>query len=204
MASDVGDSKVDLAPTEPRPGQRERVGRGWLAEDLFEFNEGSWRHELWDGELFRVAPAGEEHGERAGLFFGLLFMHVYAHRLGSLRAAETGYLIRRNPDTVLAPDCSYVSNERLISHKPVASYSELVPDLVAEVVSPGDRPRLVTEKVGRWLDFGVAAVVVIWPGERTITVCRTRQQVDEYKPGQVIDFDFVVPGFQLEVFRIFE
>lgn len=205
MASEQGDFKVGPA-TVPSPGQRERVGLGksWSARDLLNYQESPWRHELIDGELYRMAPTGEEHGQQAGLFFGLLFLHVHAHRLGSLRAAETGYLTSRNPDTVLAPDCSYVSAAKLKEHKTTARFSEVVPDLVAEVLSPGDRARTVLEKVGRWLDFGVTAVVVVSPKRRSVTVYQAGGQTREYGRGETIDLDFVVPGFRLEVSHVLE
>ena len=151
-----------------------------------------------------MAPTGEEHGQQAGLFFGLLFLHVHANRLGSLRAAETGYVTSRNPDTVLAPDCSFVSAEKLKGHKPSARYSEVVPDLVAEVLSPGDRERSVLEKVGRWLEFGVKAVVVIRPKSRSVTVYQSLANLQEYGLEETVDLGFVVPGFNLEVKKIFE
>jgi hypothetical protein len=42
-----------------------------------------------------------------------LFQHVEERRLGAVYAAETGFLLARNPDTVRAPDAAFVRRERV-------------------------------------------------------------------------------------------
>lgn len=204
MAIDLG--KTRFQELTPLPGDRQRVETGhlWTSEELFCLSEPPWRHELIDGELFRMAPAGESYGQVAGTFFGLLFEHVRRLKLGRLFAAETGFLIRRNPDTVIAPDCAFVSGEKLKNPNSATGFSELVPDLVAEVLSPGDRPAEARTKVGLWLDFGVKAVVLVQPKDRSVTVYRNKLNPAYYSDHDLIDFDFVVPGFELMAKQIFE
>jgi Uma2 family endonuclease len=82
------------------------------AEELERMALGEQRVELVRGEVITMAPAGAEHGEIAGFTFGVLFQFVRAHSLGSLYAAETGFVLARNPDTVRAPDVAFVRMER--------------------------------------------------------------------------------------------
>jgi hypothetical protein len=56
-----------------------------------------------------MSPAGGRHGRVAHNAGWLLGNHVRAANLGVVYAAETGFLISRNPDTVRAPDVAYVS-----------------------------------------------------------------------------------------------
>jgi Uma2 family endonuclease len=94
--------------------------------------------ELVRGELIMMAPAGEEHGGVAHTLGRHLGNYVADRSLGRVYAAETGFLIARNPDTVRAPDVSFVRQDRL-APRPRQGFGEIVPDLVAEVLSPGDR-----------------------------------------------------------------
>jgi len=204
MASDLGDFKVDLT-TAPQPGQRERVGlgRSWSADDLFDFKESPWRHELIDGELYRMAPTGIEHGRVENRFGFLLSSHVFANRLGDVLTGETGFIVSRSPDTVLAADVAFIARERLGQFEGVQRFSPYPADLVAEVASPGDRPAEMLAKTGRWLDFGVKAVVVIQPRSRSVTVYQSLANLQEYGLDETVDLGFVVPGFRLKVADLF-
>ena len=159
------DSKPDTRPMNLTEAKRESVQTDhlWTAEDLLDFQNSPWQHELIQGVLYRMPPTGDEHGYVTGNFFGWLFQHVKTNQLGELFAAETGYVVHTNPDSVIAPDCSFISKNRWSTDQLTGKYLKTAPDLVAEIVSPNDRPREVQEKVERWLQFGVRAVVVIDP-----------------------------------------
>src|SRR5689334_7358508 len=120
------------------------------ADDLLRLPEDHLRHELVRGELRTMAPTGLEHGDITHELGWLLGQHVRAHHLGKVYAAETGYLIATDPDTVRAPDVSFIRQERLITPTP-RGYGPFAPDLVAEVISPGDSYLEVDEKVQEWL-----------------------------------------------------
>ena len=81
---------------------------------------------------------------RIGIVLG---SYVRANDLGEVFAAETGFILRRDPDTVRAPDAAFVDRERLPAGELPPGYLEMVPDLAVEVVSPGDSAREVLEKV---------------------------------------------------------
>jgi len=184
---------------------RERVQTDhlWTAEDLLDFQNSPWQHELIQGVLYRMPPTGDEHGYLAGNFFGWLFQHVKTNQLGELFAAETGYVVQTNPDSVIAPDCSFISKNRWSTDQLTGKYLRNAPDLVAEVVSPNDRPREVQEKVERWLQFGVSAVLVIDPKSQTVTVHQSLDQKTIYELHNTVDLNFVVPGFSLPMRHLF-
>jgi Uma2 family endonuclease len=68
----------------------------------------------------------------------MLANHVFHHRLGTVYAAETGFLLGRDPDTVRAPGVAFISTDRAASIADDAGYVPLAPDLVGEIVSPRD------------------------------------------------------------------
>jgi hypothetical protein len=104
-------------------------------------------HELWRGVLRVVMPASGAHGAAVSRLTVTLGQHVYAHDLGELFSESTGFLVERDPDTLLCPDVAFVAKGRLAAGGLGWSFSEIAPDLAVEVLSPGDRPAEVSAKV---------------------------------------------------------
>lgn len=203
MATDARqDLSAELATDAPR--QHISTDHAWSAEELFDYSDPPWRFELVDGELYRMAPTGFDHGHLESLFTAYLTIHVVSNRLGKVVCGDAGFVVERSPDTVLAPDVAYLSNESLKQAGSTKKMLEIAPDLVAEVVSPSDRPREVQAKVARWLAFGVRAVVVIEPERREVSVYRSIHDKHLYQADETIDFDFVVPGFFFNVAKLFD
>lgn len=176
----------------------------YTADDLWRMGSDA-RFELIQGELRPMPPpAGDEHGNTTfdlGLEVGLF---VRNHGLGRCYTAETGFVIARDPDTVLAPDFAFVAKARLPG-PPGQKYVPVVPDVVLETRSPGDTPSEVAEKVANWLAAGVRLVWEMNLRDRTLTV---------YQPGDadphmlgvsdILNGGDVLPGFSLPLARVFE
>lgn len=165
------------------------------AEQLLELPDDGMRHELVEGVLRTTAPAGARHGLIAARLLVRLGTFVQTHRLGEFFAAETGFRLRRDPDTVRAPDVAFVGADRA-AEAGVPGFPALAPDLVAEVVSPSDRAVDVVGKALAWLDAGVRLVWVVDPQNRTVTVYR-QDGVAVLRGGDVLDGEDVLPGFAL-------
>ena len=175
------------------------------ADDLWELahqpENAAKRFELVEGALREMSPTGGEHGEVAGIIFGLIWMHVRQHQLGRVTAAETGYVLRGSPYTVRAPAVGFISQAR--SPQPLAAqYVPLPPDLAVEVVSPGDRADAIEEKVLDYLQAGTAAVWIIYPPSQTVIV-HTAAQVYRLGPDDTLDGGGVLPGFAVQVRALF-
>jgi len=130
------------------------------AEELLRLNLLNKRTELVRGVLVVREPAGYQHGDVAMRLAAAIFAYVEAHGLGRVFAAETGFTLARNPDTVRAPDVAFISAARL-PDPPPRGFAELAPDLAVEVLSPDDRPGEVLAKVGDWLNAGARLVWVV-------------------------------------------
>src|SRR3982751_5222344 len=83
------------------------------AEELLRVPDDGFRYELLRGEPRKMAPASHEHGRIAINISTPLDQHTRANKLGRVYAAETGFKVASNPDTVRAPDVAFVSQERL-------------------------------------------------------------------------------------------
>lgn len=151
-----------------------------------------------------ISPAGWEHGQVAGVVQILLGHFIRKNRLGRVFAAETGFLLRRNPDTVRAPDFAFIANESIPPSDPVEAYWPGAPDLAVEVLSPGDTVREIDEKIEDWLAAGCKAVWVIDPKLQTITIYQSKTDV------QLLTFDDtlrdfpLIPGFSAQVGDFFK
>ncbi len=77
------------------------------------------------------------------------------------------------------------------------------PDLAVEVVSPGDTHAQVVEKALAWLEASCRMVLVAEPGQRTVTVYRSLENIRILTGEDVIDGADVVPGRKLPLAEIF-
>ena len=165
------------------------------ADELLRLDTSDKRTELVRGHLIVHEPAGYRHGDIAARVLAALFTIVDSRSLGRVFIAETGFLLRRNPDTVRAADVSFVRHERL-PHPVPHGFAELAPDLVVEVLSPDDRPGEVLSKIGDWLEAGARLVWIIDPERRDARVyCDDGSQAHLSEDDQ-LDGESVVPGFR--------
>jgi Uma2 family endonuclease len=177
--------------------------RAVTADELLAMPDDGTRRELVRGELRTMTPAGANHGVLAARLLVRLGAHVERQGLGATFAAETGFRIDRDPDTVLAPDVAFVLADRLGTVVPDHGFGDGPPDLVAEVVSPRDTYGGLDEKVDAWLTAGVRMVLVVHPRRRAIDVHRPATGAAHLTEDDVLDGGDVVPGWVLPVRELF-
>ena len=164
------------------------------AEELLHQSIPDKRAELVRGVLVVREPAGGRHGRVAMNVALELGSYVRTHQLGVVYAAETGFTLARQPDTVRAPDVAFVRRERLPTPEPVG-FPELAPDLVVEVLSPDDRPGQRLAKIADWLSAGTRLVWVIDPDRRAARVYRHDGTEHIVAADETLDGEDIVPGF---------
>jgi Uma2 family endonuclease len=172
------------------------------AEELLAMPDDGYRYELIQGELRRMPPAGGPHGNAAMRVGRRLAEYVEVHNLGVVFAAETGFRLTSNPDTVRAPDAAFVSRERIERIGIPKGYWPGAPDLAVEVVSPGDTFTEVEEKVIDWLAAGTKTVVVLNPEKRTVSVYRGAT-ASLLTDKDTLNGEDVVPGWSVAVKDLF-
>jgi Uma2 family endonuclease len=173
------------------------------AAELLQMPEDGIRRELVRGELREMAPAGNVHGRIAMRLAWRLAQYVEAHQLGVVYAAETGFRLATNPDTVRAADVAFVSQRRVDEVGDVEGYWPGAPDLAVEVISPNDTYTAVEEKVAEWLGAGARSVWVVNPRMRTVAVYRTRTDVSVLTDQDVLSGGDVLAGWEARVADIF-
>jgi Uma2 family endonuclease len=178
------------------------TARPVTAEELARLPRNGMRRELVRGEVREMPPNGGEHGAATATVTIRLGSFVSKRRLGQLFGAETGFLIGREPDTVLGPDCGFVSAERLPQPIP-KKFLPLAPDLAVETLSPEDRPREVREKVARWLAGGTRMVWVLDPDRCRVSVHRPGAEPRSFEAEDILEGEEVLPGFKVRVADLF-
>lgn len=173
------------------------------ADELFVLPDDGRRYELIEGVLNEMSPAGMTHGLTAMRAGAILFNFVHQRELGEVFAAETGFILSTDPDTVRAPDAAFVAADRMPQGDSPPGYLRLAPDLVVEVVSPSDTASELQGKVCTWLDAGCRLVWVVYPATRSVTVYRSREDVRVLGEGDALDGSPVFQGFRAGVRELF-
>ena len=173
------------------------------ANELFELPADGYNYELVSGKLSMVSTAGGRHGRITVQVAFLLKTHVDSKSLGVVFAAETGFLIATDPDTVLAPDVAFVSRSRFETLENDVTYPALAPEFVAEVLSPSDRFSRVESKAFAWLDAGTKLVMVVDPENETVHTYRSRKKIEVFQRSESIDCSDAVPAWTLVIDQVF-
>ena len=168
-------------------------------EEFMNIDDEPNRHELIKGELLTMPPPNHDHGRISANLTGMLWQYAKANRLGDAYG-ETGYILERDPDTVLGPDVSFVAKDR--SQRPQGYYSG-PPDLAVEVLSPSDRRAKVEYKLSLWLQLGTRSVWLVNPRRRTVEVCKSTGERKLFHENDEL-VDDTVPGFRVAVSEIFD
>jgi Uma2 family endonuclease len=159
--------------------------------------------ELVEGEVREVPFAGARHGSlgvRLTIFLG---NHVYQQALGDLFGSDTDFIVRRNPDSVLKPDVSFVSAARLPAEEAWKGAVPFAPDLAVEIESPSNTRSELLRKVSLYLAGGSRLVWLVRPELRTVTVFSPDSPERTLGEADMLDGGDVVPGFSLPLAELF-
>ena len=104
-------------------------------------------------------------------------------------------MARTGPGHCKEPDLGFISAARAPSGVRVTGYSEEVPDLVVEVVSPSDSAREANERALMWKGFDVRLVWMLFPDTRTVDVYGEDGSVTTLGEGDALDGGTFSRGF---------
>jgi len=173
------------------------------AEELMQLPRGYYRAELINGELIKMPVPKVPHG-RIAMRLGLpLVQFISDQNLGEAYISEIGFQLTRNPDTVLGPDLSFISKERLERIGETKGYWQGPPDLAVEVLSPGDRPGKVNKKIAPWFSFGTKQVWIVDQKHSTVTVYRSLSDTTTFSGSDYLESPDLLPGFRISLDKVF-
>ena len=173
------------------------------AEELLAMPRDGKRCELVEGELRVMSPAGNEHGAITVRLTWRLAKYIEQNHLGTVFAAETGFIVGRSPDTVRAPNIAFVSQTRLDATGDVEGYWPGAPDLAVEVTSPSDSFSEVEAKAPCWLAAGATLVWVVDPQQKNVTMYRSRDEIRVLDHDSELDAPELLPGWKVPLADVF-
>jgi Uma2 family endonuclease len=147
------------------------------ADDLAAMPEDGLRYVLVRGKLIAVPLASDIQSEVALMLSLLIDNFVRANNLGWLYAAETGFKLTSDPDTVLAADFAFVS--------------------------PSNTRLELQEKIALYFRAGTRQVWIVYPRARAVYVYIAEDQVTIHTGESVIESGDLLPNFRLPISQIF-
>lgn len=170
------------------------------AEQLLE-TAGDRHVELVRGEIVEMSPVGIRHWDLVGRMWELLNSFVKHNKLGFV-GAEGGFILARDPDVVRAPDLAFVATHRIADlHQD--GYFDIAPDLAVEVLSPGDRPGELWEKIRDYFRAGTRLVWVIDPRSAQVVAHHPDGRTQVYSGDEDVPGEDVLPGFSFKPSQLF-
>lgn len=160
-------------------------------------------YELMDGVLKEFQWSGALAGVIGARLVSAIDRFVQSSHLGYVTGGKAGYMLGRNPDTVVAPSIGFVHHERFPDGLPDHGFCTTPPDLAVEVLSFDDTRADIAQKQELYTRAGVPLVWWVDPERKTVTVSRLGQAPDIVDISGVLDGGDVLPGFELKAQSIF-
>ena len=151
------------------------------------------------GEIVIAPPAGGESDYRSVDFTARLWYWARKDGRGKVFGSSVEFLL---PDgSALSPDAAWASNVRLgvLSKNQRRKFLKLVPEFVAEVMSPSDRLPVAKAKMQDWMKNGVSLGWLIDGDAQTIYIYRSGQTPEICQNITTITADGPLEGFTLEL-----
>lgn len=127
-------------------------------------------YELIQGRIVMTPPSSEDHGRRGSWLGHKLWELVERDGLGIVLDASAGYSLPTGD--VLEPDVSFLSSERLAAapRRDRNRFSNVVPDLAIEILSPSTAHRDRVEKKAIYAASGVREYWIVDGKNREVVV----------------------------------
>ncbi|WZO96391.1 Uma2 family endonuclease [Isosphaeraceae bacterium EP7] len=173
------------------------------ADQYMDLPDDGRRLELVRGKVVEMSPPNFLHGFVCSKINRILgnFGHETGH--GYALCNDTAVKTTAGPDSVRGADVSYFSFARLPIDVTII-LPEIPPDLVVELVSPGDRRGEILTKVGEYLNVGVMVVLIVYPKSKKVVLYRGDEQAPlTYEDSDTLENLPELPGFRCAVADFF-
>ena len=159
--------------------------------------------ELVRGKVVTANPPKPRHGEICVQIAYLLRRYLEGNDVGRVVGNDSAIITERNPDTVRGADVAFYSYDRVPKGPLSNEYLSVAPDLVFEVLSPGDRRTDVLAKVAEYLACGVTAVCLLDAAKKTAELFDA-DDTHLLNADDELTFPEILPRFAVPVGKLFE
>jgi Uma2 family endonuclease len=154
-----------------------------------------------DLKLIVMAPTGGESGRKNFKLSGQLFVWNESTELGEAFNSSTGYDLAAFGGGKPSPDVSWIEKSRLEGVN-IIGLIPLVPDFVVELRSETDSLSEAQQKMRDYQQVSVRMGLLIDPKKKRVEIYRPGQEVEILEAPKSIDCNEVMPGFILDMSRI--
>jgi Uma2 family endonuclease len=176
------------------------------AEEFFEWAnrpENRDRHfELERGEVVEVSRPGLPHGVVCSNVDWVLNGFARQRRRGYSCSNDAGVILERDPDTVRGPDLAFYDQEHRYDEL-TPKFSEQLPKLAVEVLSPNDRWGKVMRRITHFLNRGIPLVWLVDPEDRSVAVYRPGQLPQVLDENEELTGDDILPDLRCRIADFF-
>lgn len=157
-----------------------------------------------EGELVVVPPTGGTSGSK-NLSLSRQFGNWVEENLDLGEGFDSSTLFILPSGAKRSPDAAWVSRERwdALTQKQQDGFPPLCPDFVVELRSPTDVLSELQAKMQEYIDNGARLGWLINPQDRTALIYRLEQSVVVLQSPTSLSGEDVLPGFVLDLQRIF-
>lgn len=192
----------------------EKTRIGMPLADFIRLYDEEGPFELINGERKKRVPNVIGHSDAIRALFRALDHHSLSTGIGETYS-ETSFILPDAYDTDWVegsriPDVMFVAAERIAAYKSaIPEYKErplaLVPDFVAQIISPNDKISEMDRKIDQYLTDGVRLIWIIDPQRRKAIVYAPDQKQPLHLAGDdLLDGRGVIPGFHVPLSKLFD
>ncbi|AFY62715.1 Uma2 family endonuclease [Synechococcus sp. PCC 6312] len=125
--------------------------KSWTDEAFMALPQDGQRYELANGEVVEISNSGMEHGYLASVLTIQLGGYIQSHKLGAICDSSTAFTLKNGNKR--SPDISFISRDRLTGFsRPPQGFFKGAPDLVVEILSPGNTVEEMHQKVVEYFE----------------------------------------------------
>jgi Uma2 family endonuclease len=172
--------------------------------DLLQMPDQGKGYELMNGELNELDVSKESSHIAGQIFFHLESYRRAGHPSWVFPEGTSYRCFKDDPSRVCRPDTSIIKLERMTNEQYYEEgHCTIVPDLVAEVVSPNDIAQEVWNKIEDWLAAGVKILWEVSPDGKQIRAHRPGDTVKVFRITDTLTAPDLLPGFACPVADLF-
>jgi Uma2 family endonuclease len=178
------------------------LGQRMSVEEFLKLPEFKPHLELFEGVVTQKVSPKLPHGAIQGEFFAAVDRFARPRKLARV-FTETRVIYAGR---VVVPDLVVYRWER-IPRSPGGALAEdasVPPDIIVEIVSPGQSLRGLRERCRWYVEHGTPIALLVNPRTETIDVFGPETSMPVLRGEDRIDLDAVLPGFQLTVQDLFD
>ena len=154
------------------------------------------------GELIVNPPTGWETGKRNRSIIGQLDRWYEDNERGEAFECSTGFILPNG--ATRSPDACWISQERwdALTDEQKGTFANICPDFIVELRSQSDTLKSLQEKMQEYMDNGAKLGWLIDPQNRIVEVYRVGLEVEILSNPTELSGEEVLPGFVLNLRRV--